>query len=152
MENIVKYLSSDQALYESHDEVLYVEHVFAFFDTGINVMSVKSDGNGNLTLSFATPNSYYKQNSKKSYGLYEIKCGITNAPDIRRYMKPTDYFYEKISKYKPENKSYDTRSVGIDWDKVKSVSGKTYSVQYLIKSKGFMWDRNQKKWIKSVTE
>lgn len=149
--NNIKYLSADNALYESSDEVLYVERLGASggFRSDKDVLDAKSDGNGNLTLSYATPTEYYAQNSKTSYGLYELKCGITNANDANRYTKPGDYFYDKKSKFKDDNKSYDTRSVGIDWDKVKSVSGQTYNIKDLLKSKGFKWNGAGKNWVKS---
>lgn len=149
--NGIKYLSADNALYESSDEVLYVERIVTNkgFGLGEDVLDAKSDGNGNLTLGYATPTQYYAQNSKTSYGLYELKCGITNASDINRYMKDTDYFSGKKSKFKDDNKSYDTRSVGIDWDKVNSVSGQTYNIKDLLKSKGFKWNSAGKNWVKS---
>ena len=145
-----KYLSADRALYESSDEVLYVERlVTKGFGVGEDVLDAKSDGNGNLTLAYATPTQYYAQNSKTSYGLYELKCGITNASDVKRYMNDTDYFSGKKSKVKDSNASSDVRSVGIDWDKVNSVSGQTYNIKALLKAKGFKWNSAGKNWIKN---
>ena len=148
--NGIKYLSSDNALYESSDEVLYVERlVTKGFSVGEDVLNAKSDGNGNLTLGYATPTQYYDQNSKTSYGLYELKCGITNASDVKRSMNDTDYFSGKKSKVKDSNASSDVRSVGIDWDKVNSVSGQTYNIKALLKAKGFKWNGAGKNWVKS---
>lgn len=41
-----------------------------------------------------------------------------------------------------------SRSVGIDWDNVKSVSGSTFYVKEFIKTKGFRWDSLRKRWKK----
>lgn len=37
---------------------------------------------------------------------------------------------------------------GINWDKVKSVSGKTYDIKNYIKEKGFKWDGTKKMWVR----
>ena len=81
--------------------------------------------------------------------MYELKCGITNASDVKRSMNDTDYFSGKKSKVKDSNASSDVRSVGIDWDKVNSVSGQTYNIKALLKAKGFKWNGAGKNWVKS---
>lgn len=144
-----KYLSADRALYENSDEVLYVEKIVTKgFGVGEDVLNAKSDGYGNLTLAYATPAEYYQQNSKTSYGLYELKSGITNASDLHG----SRYFSDDTrpsSKVKSENDVNGVRSVGIDWDKVNSVSGQTFNVKDLLKSKGFKWNGKAKNWVKS---
>ena len=37
---------------------------------------------------------------------------------------------------------------GINWNNVKSVSGKTYDIKDNLKQLGFQWDRNSSKWVK----
>lgn len=149
----VRYLSADKALYESDSEVLYVERLITRM-TGVSggeVLSAKSDGNGNITLSFATANDYHEQNSKTSYALYELKSGITNAPDIHgsRLNNPNyGYGTGPDSMVKAENIVGIVRSVGIDWSRVNSVSGQTYKVKDLLKSKGFKWNSAGKNWVK----
>ena len=144
-----KYLSADRALYENSDEVLYVEKIVTKgFGVGEDVLNAKSDDNGNLTLAYATPAEYYQQNSKTSYGLYQLKCGITNASDLHG----SRYFSDDTrpsSKVKSDNDVNGVRSVGIDWDKVNSVSGQTYNIKDLLKSKGFKWNGAGKNWVKS---
>ena len=144
----IKYLSSDNALYESPDEVLYVERNISSYGSD-DVLKAQSDGKGNLTLSFAQPDEYFRQNSRTTYGLYEIKTGITNADDVSgRRLQSENYGLGKDSSTKPGNDLLGVRSVGIDWDKVNSVSGKTYNVKALLKEKGFRWDGADKSWKK----
>ncbi len=146
-----KFLSADKATYESNDEVLFVERVAGKGYNLGDVLEASSDGNGNLTLGYATPSGYYEQNSKTSYGVYELKTGITDAPDIhggRVHAKAFDALDNIDSKVKPENEKGDIRSVGIDWDKVKTVSGQTYNVKDLLKEKGFKWNGAGKNWVK----
>ena len=152
--NAVKYLSADNALYESSDEVLYVQREIGgvYGVPGDDVLQAKSDGNGNITLGYATADDYYNKNSKHKYAVYDLRCGITNAGDIKNNSSNIpDAFQSKTSKYKPENEetNYGVRSVGIDWDKVNSVSGNTYVVKPLLKKKGFKWNPSGKNWVKS---
>ena len=35
---------------------------------------------------------------------------------------------------------------GVNWNKVKSVSGQTYGLRTTLKDKGFKWDGKEKKW------
>ena len=143
-----KYLSSDRALYESRDEVLYVERINSSgFKGGGDVLQAQSDGNGNITLGYATASDYYQQNSKTSYALYELKSGITDAENIHGSREFSDQ-RSTSSKIKSGNEYGSIRSVGIDWDKVKSVSGPTYNVKGLLKEKGFKWNAAGKNWAK----
>lgn len=143
--------STDKALYESEDEVLYIErkldHIYGI--PGPGALSAKSDGNGNVTLDYATADDYYNKNSKNRYAVYELKSGITNSSDIKSDWKVPEAFNNKNSKTKPENDMHGIRSVGINWDKVSSVSGKTYGIKAFLKDKGFKWNSAGKNWVKS---
>lgn len=141
-----QYISTDNTLYVSDDEVLYVERIIKS-GYGEDVLDATSDGNGNLTLDYATPVEYYQQNSKTSYGLYELKTGITNANDLHGSREFSDGSRPK-SKVKSENTDGSIRSVGIDWDNVNSVSGPTYNIKSLLKAKGFKWNGSTKSWVK----
>lgn len=90
------------------------------------VLEATTDGNGNLTLEYAQPVGYRQQNSKTSYAQYELKAGLTDRS--------------------PTGKTTEFRSNNIDWDKVKTVSGKTYGTQYFMRQQGFSWDSAEKKW------
>lgn len=114
-----------------------------------DVFTATSDGNGNVQLNYASPTEYYKQNSKTTYALYEMKCGITNADEIHGSRRFSNDDYVKHSKVKDENSVNGIRSVGINWDKVNSVSGQTYKIKDLLKSKGFKWNSAGKSWDKS---
>ncbi len=90
------------------------------------VLEATTDGNGNLTLSYAKAVGYRQQNSRTSYAQYEISAGITNQS--------------------PSGKRIDLKSNNINWEKVKSVSGKTYGTQSFMREQGFTWDSSEKKW------
>lgn len=139
-----KKSASQSATYESEDEVLYVERVLGkSYLTGDTVLEATSDKAGNVFLDYADYKETYKQNSKTTYGLYELKCGMTNANNIHGSRT-----YLGKSKVKAGNAIGGTRSVGINWDKVASVSGNTYMVKDFIKEKGFKWDNGTKRWVK----
>lgn len=44
------------------------------------------------------------------------------------------------------NGSMSGRWVGINWNNVKTVSGKTYEVKNMLKDMGFKWDSENKNW------
>lgn len=144
-----KYLSTDKALYETSGEGLYVErHTYSMHD--ITILTATSDGAGNVTLNYAKPQEYFKQNKKHTYALYAIKCGmVTGADDIHGSRRFTDDKLNKSSKVKDGNDYGGIRAVGMNWGKIKTISGKTYDVSALIKQKGFKWDKSTKSWVKS---
>lgn len=144
-----QYLSKDKALYESDNEELSVERItgMSIFGDPTTVLEAKSDGEGNITLDFADNEGYYQQNSKTTYALYKLKCGITNAEKVHGSREFEDGTTGKY-KFKEENSDGYTTSVGINWDKVNSVSGQTYHVQSLIRKKGFKWDEGKKKYVR----
>ena len=92
------------------------------------VLSASTDGRGNITLNYASPVSYREQNSKSTYAQYELTAGLSNRSAT--------------------GKTTDIESHGINWDKVKSVSGKTYGTQTFMRSKGFSWNKEKKIWEK----
>lgn len=145
-----RYTSSDKTTYESNDEVLYVERLTKQpYDSGDRVLDARSDGKGNITLSNASADEYYQKNSKTTYAMYELRSGITNVSDVRRgEFSDGRGTGDKQSKVKSGNEEGKTRSVGINWDNVKSVSGDTYNVKELLKKKGFKWNGASKNWTK----
>lgn len=121
----VQYISSDKSLYKG--ESVTVERLLGvgYGDPQL-VAEAKSDGKGNLTMDYASADSYREKNSKTKYAQYTIQNGITNLAS-----------------------DSDVKSVGINWDAVQTVSGKTYGAQKLLREKGFTWDANFKVWEKS---
>ena len=110
-------------------EKKYVERLTGMSGYGGNgavVLEAKTDGNGNLTLSYAQAIGYRQQNKKTSYAQYEISAGLTNRTG--------------------SGKSTEITSNNINWDKVKTVSGKTYGTQSFMREDGFTWDSSEKKW------
>lgn len=93
------------------------------------VLEAKTDGNGNLTLSYAQAIGYRQQNKKTSYAQYEISAGLTNRTG--------------------SGKSTEITSNNINWDNVKTVSGKTYGTQSFMREHGFTWDSAKKIWVKN---
>ena len=96
-------------------------------DKGI-VLEATTDNKGNITLKYAEPYEYEKKNSRSSYAKYKLSAGITDMNSSGR--------------------NDEIRSVGINWDKVNTVSGKTWGTQYLMKENGFKWDSAKKMWEK----
>lgn len=92
---------------------------------GLEVISVKSESNGEIVLTNLKPEfeggSYSKANTIPV--TYKFKHGITDTGKRKE-------------------------SYGINWDNVKAVSGATYSLRGWIKEKGFVWDRDNKRWIR----
>lgn len=50
--------------------------------------------------------------------------------------------------YKLNAGAEDGDTFGINWDKVKAVSGQTYGIRAELKERGFKWDGKTKKWRK----
>lgn len=120
----VNYLSADKTFFSE-------EPVKVTWRAGNNsgmVLSAETDGNGNIILSNAKADEYEQVNSKKSMAKYTMKQGITTMNENAKMIEP--------------------QSVGINWDAVKSVAGKTYEVKDFIKSKGFKWDKASQSWKK----
>lgn len=119
------YLSSDKATFE--DAPIQFRRVLSAIvrESGYQetALVAKSDGNGNLTLSYAEADSYEEKNKKTSYANYSISTGIT----VRER---------------------DVQSAGIDFSHVRTISGKTYGISPLARQHGFKWNRDKKIWEK----
>jgi hypothetical protein len=120
------YLSADKALFEGNTITVtrQIDTRTRGFDTGGNsALEATSDGNGKISLNYASAVSYDERNSRTTDAKYEIKTGIAI-------------------------KGRNVESTGIDWDKVSTISGKTYGIGDLIKPMGFKWDGVEKVWRK----
>lgn len=132
----VKYISSDKTLTAS--KPIYITRELGGYGGG-SVLNATTDGNGNISLDYNNNRlETYKQTSKTTVGLYELKNGIT---DMRSQDSKTDW-----GEVRP--KTGDIKSVGIEWSNVKSISGKTYGYGEFFKEKGFKWNRDSKRWEK----
>ncbi len=109
----VSYASKDHTLInEEAREVMWI--------AGTNhgdIVQAETDEHGNLMLSNMPAKEYYPWSKRKTYAITTLKHGITNMNEKEKYIG--------------------SQSVGINWDKVKSVSGRTYTHKEFIKSKGF---------------
>ena len=83
------------------------------------VLEATTDGNGNVTFSYAKADSYEKtaKTNRTNYVTYTLKAGAVNG-----------------------------ETFNIDWSKVNSISGQTYSLRSAAKSAGLSWDSTEKKW------
>lgn len=100
--------------------------VFNYYDGFRDtVLEAKQTADGNISFSHANPeftDDRIKANTRDVK--FEIKHGAV------------------------KNKKGYVEFHGINWDKVKSVSGQTYSIKDDIKEKGFRWDGKTKSWVK----
>lgn len=87
------------------------------YDT--EVLEATTDGKGNLTFEYAQPDTREKtaKTNKTNYLTYNVQAGAV-----------------------------DGKSFGINWDKVKSISGQTYSMRGEAKENGLSWDGATKSW------
>ena len=83
------------------------------------VLEATTDGNGNVTFSYAKADSYEKtaKTNRTNYVTYTLNAGAVNG-----------------------------ETFNIDWSKVNSISGQTYSLRSAAKSAGLSWDSKDKKW------
>lgn len=83
------------------------------------VLEATTDGKGNVAFSYATPTQNVKtaKTNKTHYVTYELAHGAV-----------------------------DGKTFGIDWSKVKSISGQTYSVKDEAKDAGLRFDGSTKTW------
>lgn len=83
------------------------------------VLEATTDGHGNLTFSYATPVSREKtaKTNRTQNLTYEVAHG-----------------------------ALDGETFGINWSKVNSISGQTYSLRQAAKDAGLKWDGATKKW------
>ena len=80
------------------------------------VLEATTDGKGNLTFGYAQPDTSEKT-AKTNYLTYNVQAGAV-----------------------------DGKSFGINWDKVQSISGQTYSMRAEAKEHGLSWDGATKSW------
>lgn len=92
---------------------------FAYYKD--EVLEAESDGFGNLTFSYPQADSFTKtaKTNRTNYVTYTIQAGAVNG-----------------------------ETFGIDWSKVKSISGKTFSLKNAAKEHGLKWDPKKKNWIR----
>lgn len=83
------------------------------------ILEAKTDESGNLTFSYARADSYEKtaKTNRTVNTKYTIQAGSLNGEPF-----------------------------GIDWSKVKSISGQTYSLRKVAKENGLSWDGLKKRW------
>ena len=81
----------------------------------------------------------------------ELSLDYAKPTDEKRYHNGNvDYEFDLSNGvYAGSNSSGVNCSVGIDWDKVTTVSGNTYDAQYLLKQKGFYYDSTNKIYTKT---
>lgn len=85
------------------------------------ILEAVDGGNGQLEFRYATPQKREKtaKTNQTEYVTFKLKAGAENG----------DIF-------------------GVNWDKVKSVSGQTYNIKGDIKDRGFKWDGKNKRWVR----
>lgn len=83
------------------------------------VLEATTDGNGNVTFSYAKADSYTKtaKTNRTNYVTYTLNAGAVNG-----------------------------ETFNIDWSKVNSISGQTYNLRSAAKNAGLSWDSSEKKW------
>lgn len=85
------------------------------------VLQAVDNGNGEVHFQYATPESREKtaKTNRTQYVTFKLKAGAENG-----------------------------NVFGVNWDKVKSVSGQTYNMKSEIKDRGFRWDGAKKMWVR----
>ena len=91
------------------------------------VLEAKETNPGELSLDYATPTDTTRYRNGNVDYEFDLSTGV----------------------YASSNSSGVNSSVGIDWDKVTTVSGNTYDAQYLLKQKGFYYDSTNKIYTKN---
>lgn len=85
------------------------------------VLEATYEGDGEISLSRPTPTSSTRSGTTTKYE-YELSTGV----------------------YSTRNRPGANASIGIDWDKVKVVSGSTFEARDLLGEKGFFYDSDKK--------
>ena len=85
------------------------------------VLEATADKNGNVTFSYASGGTYDKtaKTNRTNYVKFELVAGAVNG-----------------------------KTFNIDWSKVNSVSGQTYSLRQAAKDAGLKWDGKNKRWVR----
>lgn len=83
------------------------------------VLEARTDGSGNVTFSYASGGTFEKtaKTNKTNYVTYQIQAGAVNG-----------------------------ETFNIDWSKVNSISGQTFSLKDSAKQAGLSWDSATKTW------
>lgn len=83
------------------------------------ILEATTDGNGNLTFSYATGGTFEKtaKTNRTNYVTYKIDAGAVNGTTFN-----------------------------VNWDKVNSISGQTYNLRQAAKEHGLSWDSAKKMW------
>lgn len=84
------------------------------------ILEASDAGGGGISLDYARAKSYEHPNRNTTEARYELEHGVWSSQAGNR----------------------SPGSVGINWDNVQFVSGRTFDVQDLLKEKGFRWNRN----------
>lgn len=101
--------------------------------------------------------TYYRRPIKGGGGGYwktEILEATTDGQGNLTFSHPTPITSEQASRsttnytYKVSHGAAGGETFGINWDNVKSAKGQTYSIRSEMRSRGFTWDGERKKWIK----
>lgn len=104
-------------------ETVYRESRGAYYGSYYKdeVLEAVDKGNGEVHFQYATPESREKtaKTNRTQYLTYKLKAGAENG-----------------------------NVFGVNWDKVKSVSGQTYNMKSDIKDRGFRWDGAKKMWVR----
>lgn len=130
----IKYTSSDKTLFndknaisvtvEQEAKFVKMRNQYKYNTKGpdVEVYQATSDGKGNITFNYAKPEKREETNHK--YGewfdvkqTYNVNSGYMIRGGTITY-------------------------AGIDWNNVKSVSGKSYGIKDELKKRGFKWDGN----------
>ena len=91
-----------------------------------DIYEAKHVGGGEIALGYAEAKSYEHPNKNTTVAHYEIEHGMWSS--------------------QPGDRS--PGEIGINWDKVTSVSGQTFAVKSRLKEEGFRWDGKNKKWVR----
>lgn len=100
------------------------KHASSGYKWNHTVLQASDAGGGGISLDYATPKSYEHPNRNTTVARYELEHGVWSGQAGDR----------------------SPGSVGINWDNVKFVSGRTYDAQSLLKEKGFRWNRDTRRY------
>lgn len=85
------------------------------------VLEATADKDGNVVFSYAKGGSYEKgaKTNRTNYVTFDLIAGAVNG-----------------------------ETFNIDWSKVNSISGQTYSLRSAARAAGLKWDREAKRWVR----
>ena len=88
------------------------------------ILEASDAGSGGISLDYATAKSYEHPNRNTTVAKYELEHGVWSS----------------------QTGNQSPGSVGINWDNVKFVSGRTFDVKGLLNEKGFRWNRDTRRY------